>query len=103
MLDKIEQKIKTWVAENYGETEAEDPSWDIEGLAKAVYELRHDIYYDEERQFQEADCEMMAENMGVELTDEQKNAIVDEFMESEAYVDAHAQDWEYFIKRELEK
>lgn len=103
MKNEIEKRIYKWVAENYGQAEADDPSWNIEGLAEAVYELRHKIYYDEERQYQEEDCDMVAENMGVELTSQQKANIVEEFMESEAYVSAHAEDWQYFIKRELEK
>ena len=36
MTEKIEQIIKSWVARNYGESEAEDPSWNISDLAREI-------------------------------------------------------------------
>lgn len=36
MADEIERVIKSWVARNYGESEAEDPSWDIGDLAREI-------------------------------------------------------------------
>ena len=47
------------------------------------------------------DCDMVAEGMDVKLTDKEREIVVDEFMNSEAYVDAHAEDWQWFIKQEL--
>ena len=34
----MEEFIKKWVRENYGDSEAENPSWDIKALAKAITE-----------------------------------------------------------------
>jgi hypothetical protein len=36
MTDKIEQAIYDFVANNYGESEADEPSWDIASLAGVV-------------------------------------------------------------------
>lgn len=33
---KIKQLIYKWVKDNYGESEAQDPSWDIRSLAKYI-------------------------------------------------------------------
>lgn len=35
---KIEYIIYEWVAEHYGENEADDPSWDIKNLAECIFE-----------------------------------------------------------------
>lgn len=44
MKDKIYTIIYNWVAENFGTSEAEEPSWDIhalaEELAKHIIELK---------------------------------------------------------------
>lgn len=36
MADELERVIKSWVARNYGESEAEDPSWDIGDLSREI-------------------------------------------------------------------
>ena len=104
--------IYEWVAKNFGQSEADDPSWSIEALADHL--SKTDIKPDElnamtqvecyravERAYLRDDCDMVAEDMEVELTDKEREVVVDEFMDSEAYVDAHAEDWQWFIKQEL--
>lgn len=34
--ERIKNTIYEWVKDNYGEAEANDPSWDIDGLAEAI-------------------------------------------------------------------
>ncbi len=107
MQEEIEQKlykaIYNWVKENFGESEADDPSWDIKALAHDLSKtnLDYEIYKIIERQFLREDCKMVAEDMKKSLTDKEVDAVVDEFMDSEAYVDAHAEDWQWFIKQEI--
>ena len=107
MKEEIKQlfykNIYEWVKQNFGESEAEDPSWSIEALAQdlANSSLAFDIYKTIEREYLRDDCERVAKGMGVELTDKEKQVVVDEFMDSDAYVDAHAEDWQWFIKQEL--
>ena len=107
MKEEIEKliydAIYKWVAKNFGESEAEDPSWSIEALAHDLTNapLIFDIYKTIEREYLRDDCDMVAEGMDVKLTDKEREIVVDEFMNSEAYVDAHAEDWQWFIKQEL--
>ena len=104
--------ILKWVGKNYGTQEMEDPSWSVKDLAD--YLGNQDINPDElnamtklecyraiERSYLREDCDMVADGMSVELTDKERDVVIDEFMNSDAYVDAHAEDWQYFIKQEL--
>lgn len=101
MTEQFRTIIYNWVKQNFGESEAEDPSWSIEALAEELDKHKYDIYREVERQYLMDDCETVAEDMEVELTDEEKQVVVDEFMNSDAYIDAHAEDWQWFIKQEL--
>lgn len=104
--------IYSWVEQNFGPHEAQDPSWNIEALADHLSDsdidpdelsamTKTECYRAVERHYLEEDCDTAAEDMGVELTDKERSVVVDEFMNSEAYVGAHAEDWEWFIKQEL--
>lgn len=103
MEDKIYKWIYDWVAENFGESEADDPSWDIHALAEELDKHRFEIYCDVEHEKLEEDCEAVAEEMGVELTDKQKSAIIDAFECGEQYVDRPTHIWTEIIKYELKK
>ena len=98
MLQRI---IYKWVADNFGKSEADDPSWDIKALAEEISKHKHEIYNEVEHDYLAEDCDMVASDMGVKLTDQEREAIVAEYMDSEAYVDAHVEDWQWFIKQEL--
>ena len=106
--------IYSWVKDNFGESEANDPSWNIEALAKHLSE--QDINPDElnamtktacyravERAYLRDDCDMVAENMGVKLTDKELDAVVNEYMDSDAYADVHTEDWQWFIRQEIRR
>ena len=103
----LNKTIYDWVAKNFGTQEAEDPSWSIEALssdlASKICEdtIRFDIYRSVEKDFLTDDCMMIEEGMEIELTDKEREAVVEEFMNSDAYVDAHAEDWQWFIGQEL--
>lgn len=103
----LNKTIYDWVARNFGTQEAEDPSWNIEALASDLAyriekdNIKFDIYRAVERGFLKDDCDMVAENMGVRLTDKERGVIVDDYMNSDAYADAHAEDWEWFIGKEI--
>lgn len=100
----FKQHIYQWVKDNFGQSEADDPSWSIDALAHGlVYgshsALKYDIYRAVERDYLRMDCDYIAEQNGITLTEEERERAVDEFMDCEAYVDAHAEDWIYWIKR----
>lgn len=72
--------IRDWVAKNYGESEAEDPSWSITELAKELMKATIDpkelnantkwLVYDELREWNlEQDIKAVAKEYGCELTD----------------------------------
>lgn len=97
----LEKNIYEWVKKNFGQSEADDPSWNIEALAKDLAHgtLKYDIYRAVERDYLRMDCDYIAEQNGISLTEEERELAVDEFMDCDAYVDAHAEDWIYWIKR----
>lgn len=97
MEDKIYKWIYDWVAENFGESEADDPSWDIHALAEELDKHCFEIYRKIERDYLEEDCRYIAEQNGIELTDDEVKRVTNEFMDCDAYVDAHAEDWLYFM------
>ena len=72
MKEEIEKliydAIYKWVAKNFGESEAEDPSWSIEALAHDLTNapLIFDIYKTIEREYLRDDCDMVAEGMDYE-------------------------------------
>lgn len=90
-----------WLEQMLEWSEADDPSWCIEELAKELAHgtLKYDIYRAVERDYLRQDCDYIAEQNDIALTEEERELAVDEFMDCEAYVDAHAEDWIYWINR----
>lgn len=105
MEDKVRkilcENIYEWVRQNYGKSEAEDPSWSIKAMAKdlAHWTMKYDIYRAVEREYLREDCRSVAEEYNIDLTDEQVEAVVNEYIDCEAYVDRHTEDWVYWIKQ----
>lgn len=95
----IYKTIYEWVAKNFGESEAEDPSWSIKALAHdlAKSQLPQTIYRQIEHMYLTEDCKEIAEENDIELTDEQIEWVVEEFKNTDAYVDRHTDDWLYFM------
>jgi len=103
----VEEAFKTflyeWVKKNFGESEADDPSWSIEALAHDLREEYIKIKEREDLEWVKEDVEYVAENHDIKLTDKQAYAVAQEYMLSEAYCEMHAEDILYFIQREKEK
>lgn len=100
----LHKAIYNWVANNFGESEAEDPSWSIEALAN---DLAHDpVIYDiqqlVEREYRRQDMQTIADEMHVELTEQEQAVCLDEFMESEDYMDRMSATWENIIEHTIE-
>ena len=91
--------LYNWVAKNFGESEAEEPSWSIEALAHdlAKSQLPQAIYRQIEHEYLTWDCKEIAEENNIELTDEQVEEVVEEFKNSDTYAERHTEDWLYFI------
>ena len=103
----IEEEFKKflyeWVKKNFGESEADDPSWSIEALAHDLREEYIKIKEREDLEWVKEDVEYVAENNDIKLTDKQAYAVAQEYMLSEGYCELHAEDILYFIQREKEK
>lgn len=105
--------IYDWVAENFGESEAEDPSWSIEALAKHLSEsdikpeelsayTKSNVYSTLDQSYVEQDVADYAERMGVKLTEQQIGNVADNIRNSDWYCSINAEDMDWYIKRELE-
>lgn len=108
------EAIYEWVAENFGQSEADDPSWSIKALADHL--SKTDIKPDElsaytksavynalDQHYVEEDVEYYAENHGYELTDRQIGTVASEIRDSDWYCSINTEDMEWYIRRELER
>lgn len=94
--------VYEWVANNFGESEAEDPSWSIEELAKELTKNFWKIKDEWEIECLAEDVADVAEENDIELTEKEKYAVANEYRYSEAYCELDRDSVEYFIRRELE-
>lgn len=102
----IKQEYKTviynWVKENFGESEADEPSWSIDELAQELANHFRDLYWKQELEYLKEDVDYYAENNGYDrLTQKQRYQIADEIRNSEWYQSINAEDMEYYINQEL--
>lgn len=101
--EEFKKFLYEWVKKNFGESEADDPSWSIEALAHDLREEYIKIKEREETEWVKEDVEYVANNHDIKLTDKQAYAVAQEYMLSEAYCEMHAEDILWFIQREKEK
>lgn len=103
----IEEEFKKflyeWVKKNFGQSEADDPSWSIKALAHDLADEYIKIKEREDLEWVKEDVEKVAEENDIALTDKQAYAVAQEYMLSEAYCEMQSDDIKYFIKREKEK
>lgn len=106
--------IYKWVADNFGQSEADDPSWDIKALAEHLSKsdikpdelsayTKHCVYNDLDQRYVEEDVEYHAENHGYKLTDAQIGAIASEVRDSDWYCSVGLECVEWYIEEELKK
>lgn len=101
---KIDKLIYEWVKDNFGESEAKDPSWSIVDLASHLADHFHEMYWEQELNYLKEDVENYAEEHGYNfLTEKQKWAIADKIRNSDWYCSINAEDMEYYINQELAK
>ena len=95
--------LHEWVKKNFGQIEADDPSWSIEALAHDLRDEYIKIKEREDLEWVKEDVGYVANDHDIKLTDKQAYAVAQEYMLSEAYCEMHAEDILYFIQREKEK
>ena len=101
--EEFKKFLHEWVKKNFGQSEADDPSWSIEALAHDLREEYIKIKEREDLEWVKEDVEYVANDHDIKLTDKQAYAVAQEYMLSEAYCEMHAEDILYFIQREKDK
>lgn len=98
MKEEFEKIIYNWVKNNFGESEADDPSWSIEALADELGKQFHNLYEKQEKEYIAEDVEYVAnEMMGKKLSDRQIGAVADKYYYSESYGACDTDAIEWFI------
>lgn len=104
MEDKLYKIIYNWVADNFGESEAEEPSWDIKALSEEIGKHYHELYWQQELEYLKEDVENYAnEHDEYKLNEKQMYAVADKIRNSEWYCSINPEDMEYYIKEEMNK
>lgn len=99
MIEKeIKKYLSEWVKQNYGESEADNPSWSIDALAHDLAEKYWKLHDQVELENIRDDVMYVADINGIELSDRQVNAVADKYRYSEAYCAMSAEDILYYIE-----
>lgn len=88
-----------WVKKNFGQSEADDPSWNIEALAHDLTDEYWKIQERAERENIEEDIKYVAGNNDIELTEQELADIADDYRYSEAYCAMDTESILYFIEK----
>lgn len=106
--------IYEWVADNFGQSEAENPSWNIEALADYLSKTdinpdelnaytKSNVYSTLDQHYVEEDVEQYANDRDIKLTDQQIRNVADKIRNSDWYCSINAEDMEWYINQELKK
>ena len=99
LQEEYQKTIYNWVAENFGESEAEDPSWDIKSLAEVIAKKHMQLHEEMIRTDLSGAIAGIAEDNGIKLTDKELDAVVDDYRYSEAYCEDDVDAVLYFINK----
>ena len=99
MKEQYKEIVYNWVAKNFGESEAEDPSWSIEALADELAKNAYMVYSAMEKTWLSEDVEYVAENMGIDLSGDEVKKVVNYVIESDAYGSLDAENIEWQINK----
>lgn len=103
LTEQYQQDITEWVKKNFGQSEAEDPSWNIEALAGYLAGVAWNVYAIIDQKYVETDVRDYAERMGYKLTEQQIGYVADKIRNSDWYCSISSEDMEWYIRQELEK
>jgi hypothetical protein len=96
--EEFKEFLTEWVKKNYGESEADEPSWSIEALAHDLA----DKFWKVKEQYDliniTDDVKYVAENNGIELTEKQAQAVADKYRFSDAYCAMDEESLLYYIE-----
>lgn len=103
LKDAIEDIIKRWVRDNYGESEVENPSWNIEELANELVRNTTALHWIVEEIYAMEDVTDIAEANDIKLTPSQVRKIAKNFMDDDSTMKVDRESIEYWINRCLEE
>lgn len=98
--------IYKWVKENFGESEADNPSWSIEALAEELDKHAYELFHKIEKENVEEDVVWVAkEYLDTELTDEELEIVTENYMNSDGYgsLSDKVEDIKWFINKAKER
>lgn len=100
MKDELQEIIYEWVKRYFGQSEADDPSWNIEALAEELNKHLPGLFHYCNFLSLREDIKRVAEqNLDLDLTDKELDIIADDYQYSEAYCSPDTESIEYFIKK----
>ena len=104
MKEQFKDIIYNWVKQNFGESEADDPSWSIEALAEELAKHQHEFYWQQELEYLKQDVENYLDGLNTyKLTEQQMYNVADKIRNSEWYCSINPEDIEFYVKEELER
>lgn len=95
--EEFNKFLHEWVKKNFGESEADDPSWSIEALAHDLAEKYWSIYHQHQLENIKDDVLMVAEENDIDLTEKEAYTIACDYEYSEAYCAPDKESIKYFI------
>lgn len=96
--EEFKEFLYEWVKKNFGESEADDPSWSIDALAHDLADKFWKMKELYERINITDDVKYVAENNGIELTEKQAQAVADKYRFSDAYCAMDDESILYYIE-----
>lgn len=96
--EEFDRFLYEWVRRDFGQSEADDPSWSIKELAHDLVDEYWKIHDRQELENIKDDVELVAKNNGIELTEKQAYAVADKYRFSEAYCEMSEDDILYYIE-----
>lgn len=86
-----------WVKKNFGQSEADDPSWSIKALAHDLAEKYWDVRHKHELENIKDDILMVATDNNISLTENEAYIIACKYETSESYCAPDRESIKYFI------
>lgn len=99
--EMYKEYIKKWVGKSYGSQEMEDPSWNIDELAKELASHFGEMYWNNELENIKDAVKLIATGEGYELTDDQLQNVAEEVQNSSWYADISPSDVLNLIEEEV--
>lgn len=95
--EEFNKFLYEWVRKDFGQSEADDPSWSIKALAHDLAKEYWNIRHRHELENIKDDILMVARDNNIDLTDKEAYTIACKYETSEAYCAPDRESIKYFI------